>query len=703
MRPTTGATPLAALDAVAIDTETTSLDTSVARVIEIGAVRLSGGEEFATLVDPATAIPPASSAIHGISAETVAGAPPFPEAYAAFAAFAGPRVLIGHSIGYDLAIFEREAVRAGMRWAKPRSLCVRLLATLASPALPDYSLDMIAAWLGVPIESRHRALGDARAAAAIFAALLPRLSEHGVRTLAEAERACLSLTAELETHHRAGWAEPVRSPAEAPALLRAVDPYAYNHRVADIMSSPPVVLSSSATLADAVATMSERRISSVFVSDRATPTAPLADYGILTERDVMRHIARGGAAALDRQAGEAATRPLVSVRESAFVYRAIGRMARLKIRHLAVRTEEGRLSGIVSARDLLRLRGGAAVSLDDAIEEAETARHLAAAWATLPSVAEALIAEQIDARQIAGVVSEELRAMTRRAAALGEETMISEGLGSPPCPYAILVLGSGGRGESLLAADQDNAIVFAQGAPGGPEDLWFAELGRRMAAILDQAGIPFCKGGVMAKNPEWRGSVATWRDRVGEWMSRSRPEDLLNVDIFFDLHAVAGDIGLANSLHDFACSEGHRATAFAKLLAGQLDALGSPFGFLGNLQTEDGRIDLKKAGLFPIVSAARTLAIRHDIRARGTRDRLEGLIAKRVGAEADLRALCDAHALILRVMLAQQSSDLHAGIPVSNKVELARLSRGDASALKAALKRVQSVPTMVRDLMFGDA
>src|SRR3546814_1334257 len=49
------------------------------------------------------------------------------------------------------------------------------------------------------------------------------------------------------------------------------------------------------------------------------------------------------------------------------------------------------------------------------------------------------------------------------------------------CGYSFVVLGSAGRGESLLAMDQDNAIVFAQGAAGGKEDEWFARLGTCVA------------------------------------------------------------------------------------------------------------------------------------------------------------------------------------------------------------------------------
>ena len=68
--------------------------------------------------------------------------------------------------------------------------------------------------------------------------------------------------------------------------------------------------------------------------------------------------------------------------------------------------------------------------------------------------------------------------------------MAEAGQGAPPCPYAFVVLGSAGRGESLLAMDQDNAIVFAEGEPDGAEDRWFARLGTHVAEILHEAGVP---------------------------------------------------------------------------------------------------------------------------------------------------------------------------------------------------------------------
>ncbi|MEW9837685.1 DUF294 nucleotidyltransferase-like domain-containing protein [Mesorhizobium marinum] len=689
---------------MAVDTETTGLDTAKARIVQLAGVAIAPGSSragpaFSTLVDPGVPIPASSTAIHGIGDDAVRDAPPIAEALARFQEFRADRLLVGHSIGFDLAVMEHEARRAGLAWEKPRSLCVRLLGSIVNPRLPEGSLDALAAWLGVAISDRHTALGDAQAAAGIFKALVPRLAERGIHTLAQAERACLDLSDRLESGYRAGWSEPVTSPRPSDASL--LDPFAYSHRIQDLMRTDVVVMPDDTLAQAAIDTMVRHGISSIFVSADGTPGGPLRDYGIVTERDIMRLIARNGAEALAMPVGGFASRPLASIAAGAFVYRAIGRMDRLKLRHLAVRDERERLAGVISARDLLQLRAGAAFRLDDAIGAATSAEEMAQAWASLPTAARLLVQEDLDSGLVAGVISEEIRVMTRRAAELAEQAMLAAGRGPPPCPYALMVLGSGGRGESLLAPDQDNAIVYATGEPDGPEDSWFADLGAQIADTLNLSGIPYCSGGVMARNAAWRGSVATWKERIDGWVRRARGEDLLNVDIFFDQRPVHGDLSLGAELFDYAFAAGAENPTFAKQMGEKLFARPSPFGLLGGLQTVHGRIDLKFHGLFPIVTAARTAAIRHGIRRRSTRRRLGGLAERGLGNAEELAELAGAHRLFMAVMLEQQARDLETGIPVTNSVEVAALSRASQAKLKSALRTVQVVPDLVRGLMFG--
>jgi DNA polymerase-3 subunit epsilon/CBS domain-containing protein len=442
--------------------------------------------------------------------------------------------------------------------------------------------------------------------------------------------------------------------------------------------------------------MTGARISSLFVA--CVPALP-QDTGIITERDILRAVARDRAGALARPVTSAMSHPLATVPAEAFAYLAVSRMNRLKVRHLGVTDAAGHVTGALSARDLLRLRAEGGLLLGDSIDQAQSVNALAGAWGHVAQVAANLVREGLSGREVAAVIARELGAMTQRAAVLAEQRIAQAGGGAPPCPYALMVLGSAGRGESLLAMDQDNAIVFAAGEPEGAEDRWFATLGTHVADILHQAGVPYCAGGVMAKNPAWRGSLATWRGRIAAWIGRSDPQDLLSVDIFFDLRGVHGDVALAAELWHEGFDRAAGAVAFAKLLAEAAGASAPALNWFGAFKTVNGRIDCKKSGLFGIVSTARALAIRHHVAERATPARLAGVKALGLG-EADLDALIDAQATFLDLILAQQIRDIAAGIPPGNAVEVSRLSRRERERLRGAFRAVAHLDTLTQDLLF---
>lgn len=700
----TGAMPLSAIEAIALDTETTGLDPATARIIEFGSLHVSRGlivEDAAVdfLINPAMAIPPVSTGVHGIRDEDVSGALPFAKVYPRILGLIGARVVIGHNIGFDLAILEAEAKRNALQWKRPRFLCVRMLGTLAAPGIASHSLDAMAGWLGIDVKNRHRALGDAEVAARIFVGLIPKLRQIGITTLAEAERALLRLSPQLQSQENSGWSVSLEPPTAGRNATSRIDSASYRHTIGEVMAHPVCVVASEMPLKAALDLMVQRAISSVFVADIPEPGQPVSAYGILTERDVMRRISLDGPAAFGAPVSEIASRPIETIRENAFVYRAIGRMARLRYRHLGVRDDKGMLTGIVSARDLLKVRAGAALVLDDGIETAQNHEELAAAWATLPAVVNSLLSDEVDARIVCRIVSEEIRSMTRRAAALAVRRMEDSGRGVPPCRYSVLVLGSGGRGESMLVPDQDNAIVFEAGEAGGPVDNWFAEMAGHMSDMLDKAGIPYCKGGVMAKNPQWRGSLDEWQERIKSWVEKSRPEDLLNVDIFFDAIPVQGDYVLGQEIFDLGYSAGHANATFAKLMGENVSTIGSALTLFGGFKTEGNRLDLKKHVLFPVSAMARALSIRHDVRQRSTRDRLDGL--GEIGSTQDMAALADVHRLGLELVLAQQSADIEAGLKPGTLVEVDSLPRERKGDLREGLKRIQVIPELMRNMMFA--
>jgi DNA polymerase-3 subunit epsilon/CBS domain-containing protein len=699
------ATPLIALEALVLDSETTGLDPAKARIVEIGAVPLKDGKlledaALRRLVNPGEAIPKTATEIHHIDDDMVASAPRFAEAWPDFAAALSGTIVIGHTLGFDLAVLKRECALAGLPWTAPRALDTRLLAQVAEPHLGGYTLEHLASWLGVALDGRHSALADAALTGKVFLALLPKLREGNIRTLAEAEQACLALSGVLEDQHRAGWEQAVVPGARKERVLDRLDSYPYRHRVADLMSAPPIVVAGDVPLRDALQRMARDKISSLLVVAAVGETMRPRTTAIITERDVLRAMSEHGAEALNHPVAEFASSPLVTLPAADFVYRALGRMSRLKLRHLGVEDDHGEVCGIVTSRDLLRLRAEEATVLGDALDQAEGVPSLAAAWAHLPRAAAGLVAEGVGARDIAAVISRELGALTRRAGVLAEGRMKAEGRGPPPCAHALCVLGSAGRSESLLAMDQDNALVFAEGEPDGEADRWFARFGSIVADILHEVGVPYCKGGVMAKNAQWRGSLATWRVRIDEWIARSNPADLLSVDIFFDLVGLHGDTRLANELRRKAFDAAEGNAGFAKSLAEAAGEVEPGTTMLGGFRTEGGRIDLKKTGLFGIVTAARVLAIRHHILERTTPTRLAAVAALGRGGADDIEALSRAQALFLDLILEQQLEDVRAGLPPGNKVAVKRLTREQRRNLHEAFAAVRHLDTLTRDLLF---
>lgn len=696
--------PLSALEAVFLDTETTGLDPAKVRVLQIGGVILKHGTlldtpVFERKINPGVPIPPETTRIHGIHAGMLTDAPDFRAIYREFAEFCADRVIIGHNIGFDLAVLQRECAIAKVKPFWNHILDTRLLGEICYPRLSGFSLDKLASYLHVGVDNRHDALADATLTARVFIAMIPALKEHGIRTLVEAETACRRLTAVLEDYNRAGWTEPVRPKAGPESILGRIDAFPFRHRVRDVAAMPPIHVAPDTAFGDAVALMADKGISSVFVSATAEGLTP--PVGIVTERDVIRHIGRKGAAGLTDRVGDMASRPLMTVPIDAFVYRAIGRMEQHHIRHLGVVDEDGAMVGALSARDLLRLRSSDALALGDAVDSAASIPELATAWARMPKVARRLVEEGITAREIAAVISREIGALTRRAAMDAEKQMIDEGRGPPPAAYATLILGSGGRGESMLVPDQDNATVFANGPDDDGALGWFVEHGQRMNRILDDIGIPLCKGKVMAGNLSWNGPLSLWRDRVRSWTETTSPEDLLSVDIFFDCRLVHGNPQLAQQLRQDALTMAEAARPMVKLLADQMANWSPPIGLFGRLQAENNRLDLKKGGLFPIVAASRCLALSHGIAHRATADRISALRELKIGADQDLEAMEKGLAFLMDLILDQQIHDISGGLKPGTFVDISRLSRHQIAELKEVLASLKNVSTMVHDLLFS--
>jgi DNA polymerase-3 subunit epsilon/CBS domain-containing protein len=122
--------------------------------------------------------------------------------------------------------------------------------------------------------------------------------------------------------------------------------------------------------------------------------------------------------------------------------------------------------------------------------------------------------------------------------------------------------------------------------------------------------------------------------------------------------------------------------------------------WFGRLRSSQGRVDLKRAGTFGLVTAARALAIRHHVVERSTYARFANLRARGLGHEIDFGRFEQALNLFLALMLRQQIADIGMGIQPGNTVVIQTLSRYEREQLRAALSSVANIDAFVRDLLF---
>jgi len=700
MPPPSRFTPLRDLEFAVVDTETTSLDVASASVIEIGGVRgtlaaLPLGETFHTLIDPGVPIPPASTALHHIDDARVQGAPRFAAIAQAFWDFVGAgRVLVGQSIGFDLAVLWHEMRRAGLAWPAPIFLDTKLLASALERAETELSFEELTRRFGITIGERHSALADARATAEVFARLVASLEAAGITTLGDA-------IARANAQHRTrarqiadGWYDSTFLRAEdgyasggersALARLAVADGFAYRHRLEHVLREAPLIVTPSLRLGDAMRTMDMCGLPALLVGDAAAQRAD----GLITERVVLETMAHLGPNGFDVKLESVMITPVEVLPKDAFIYRALGRMRRLGVSYLAVDDGNGHVVGLVSEQQLAIDPTTRASVLGDRLSAARSPAELADARVELLPLAAILRADGVDALEIADIASFELRELLGRAAALAEKRMESFEAGRPPVPYALLALDAAGRGECLLDSLPCSALVFESGDPRGLEDAWFAAFAAQLDEILGVAGVASASSPLRPSLETWRGSLAHWNARVAGWSLAAPPD----AEAFFDGRWVCGDWTLARDLETLVVEQFDATPALRQRFVARALVQAAA---AASVAAADESLDLRAAALAPLVGAARVLALRAGSRARATAERFAAARSAGMLAAAACDALVDAHATLFGLAVDAELAALAASRAARPLVRPAELGGAERARLVAALDQVRSLPAIL--------
>ena len=370
------------------------------------------------------------------------------------------------------------------------------------------------------------------------------------------------------------------------------------------------------------------------------------------------------------------SQPVLTIAHDDYLYQAIAVMQRHDLRHIPVLDGDQHPIGMLQLAAALAAVAPQRLAQVDLLAQEETISGLREIKAVQTDIARQLFQESIPAPHILRVLTHINNGIYRSVIETNIQTMADEGLGAPPVKFAVIVMGSGGRGESYLHPDQDNGFILEDYDDKDHDriDGWFVELADRLTAQLDQIGIPLCNGYVMAINPLWRKTLSQWRAQTKGWIAKQTPMAIRFADIFFDFQGVYGSQSLVVDLQKHISKTAKNAHGFLQQLYHDDSEIGVPLGWFSRLKTitddpaRKGQIAMKHAGLLPMIQSARLLALKTGCRETSTLERI-GALKENGTLTVDLADDLEGAYGNMAYMLLRHQLDAHeAGQPVDNYI-----------------------------------
>ncbi|AWT48577.1 CBS domain-containing protein [Psychrobacter sp. YP14] len=371
-------------------------------------------------------------------------------------------------------------------------------------------------------------------------------------------------------------------------------------------------IAETATLVDAATTMTQAGLKHVLVKriptvERHPTRSHQSNLGILTDADICRAVSErvDMSTALCR---DYAKFKLHTIDHHQDISEALLAMIRYRVHRLPVLDENQEVIGVLGQSDLLAFLSHHSQLITLQIEQARSIDMLKGPVEQIGQY----IREQHNNGIKIGVISRIVQALNAHVFAKLWRLIVPDMVYENTC---IIVMGSEGRGEQIMRTDQDNALIIRNGF----NDSNLADYAQKFNHVLAEMGYPLCEGNIMMSNPLWRQSLNRFKSEISIWFNQREPQHAIWLSCLLDASYVCGDERLLESLRKHI-QVAHRSTdpmfvrgfAQAALQFGDINQWWKKFmPLIGKPMAQD--IDLKKAGIFPLVHGIRALALENDI------------------------------------------------------------------------------------------
>lgn len=440
--------------------------------------------------------------------------------------------------------------------------------------------------------------------------------------------------------------------------------------------SPPMVISPDSSLQNVTQEMKNNGVDAALVhlddTDIRLVDSHHHPYAIVTRTNLLHAVMLDGFS-LQTPVSKIATFPVMHVDDGDFVFNAMVMMTRSRIKRVMV-CDGNDAVGMLDMTQILSTFSTHSHVLTLAIARASSVEELALASNKQRELIESLLSRGVRTRFVMELISAVNEQIIEKAFSL----VVPPALHDHCC---FIVLGSEGRGEQILKTDQDNALIIKDG-------LEWHQCERVMETLthtLLQLGYPLCPGKVMVNNPKWVKSQSQWKQTLSSWVKAANPEQVMDIAIMADAHAIAGNKTLLKPIKQH----------LSQLMAGQelilteftrpAMSFSVPLTLFGNVKDSKTGLDIKQGGIFPIVHGIRALSLENRVEVNNTFDRITTLVQRRVLEKETGDNLAEALKQFFKLRLAQQLSNQHS----NNNINLKQLDRTERDLLRHSLHVVK--------------
>lgn len=172
-----------------VDIETTGGNHKTGKITEVAIVLHNGHEVehvWETLINPEVQIPWFITKLTGINNKLVANAPTYGQIANEIRDVLSDRIFVAHNVSFDYPYMKEEFKNVGI-WYSSDRLCTIKSGRRFLPGHPSYGLGKLCDSLGIVIENRHRAAGDALATAKLFEMITAKAGKSLYNLVVQAE------------------------------------------------------------------------------------------------------------------------------------------------------------------------------------------------------------------------------------------------------------------------------------------------------------------------------------------------------------------------------------------------------------------------------------------------------------------------------------------------------------------------------------